>query len=266
MSATAFKLFEEGRLRDAVAAMSEAVKAAPADTQVRSQLAEFLCVAGELERAERQFAAIAEQDPDAAIQAMALRQLVRSDMMRRQVWTEGRPPEFVTDPPEHAVLRLEGLMHLREGRIAEAGSCIARAEAARPALAGAHDDVPFSDFRDLDDLIGGILEVMTTTGKYFWVPLEQVDEMEFSQRARVLDGAWRTVKISVRGGPDGEVVVPAIYPLIETPPRDAILLGRETNWIEVSPECVRGEGLRCFLVGEESLSIRQLGRLTFGTP
>lgn len=266
MSATAFQLFDEGRLREAVAAMSEAVKAAPADTARRSQLAEFLCVAGELERAERQFEAIAEQDPNTAVQVSALRQLVRADMARRQVWTEGRPPEFVTEPSEHVALRLEALMHLREGRIGEAGQCLLRAEAARPEIAGHHNDTPFSDFRDLDDLTGGILEVMTTTGKYFWVPLEQVEEIEFTRPARVLDGAWSTVQISVRGGPQGEVVIPSIYPLIETPARDAVLLGRETNWIELSPECIRGEGLRCFLVGEESLSIRQLGRIVFGTP
>lgn len=266
MSATAFELLEEGRLRDAIAAMSDAVKTAPTDTARRSQLAEFLCVAGELERAERQFQAIAEQDPGTAVQVSALRQLVRADMARRQVWGEGRPPEFVTEPTEHARLRLEALMHLREGRLAEAGTCLVQAEAVRPPVAGHHNDVSFSDFRDLDDVIGGLLEVMTTTGKYFWVPLEHVEEIEFARPARVLDGAWSTVQISVRGGPQGEVVIPSIYPLLNTPPREPVLLGRETNWIEISPDCIRGEGLRCFLVGEESLSIRELGRIVFDTP
>ncbi|TCT02460.1 type VI secretion system accessory protein TagJ [Aquabacter spiritensis] len=263
MSAAALHLFEEGRLRDAIAAMSEAVKAMPTDTQRRSQLAEFLCVAGELERAERQFEAIAEQDPTTALQVASLRQLVRADMARRQVWTEGRAPELLAPPPEHVALRLEALMHLREGRPQEAGGCLAKAEIARPALSGKSDDVPFTDFRDLDDLMGGILEVMTTTGKYYWVPMEQVDEIEFSTRARALDGAWRTAQISVRGGPDGEVVIPAIYPPIEVPAPDPILLGRETNWVEVAPDCIRGEGLRCFLVGEESVSIRQLHKIEF---
>ncbi len=263
MSAKAKLMFEEGRLRDAILALNDAVKAAPLDIQLRSQLAELLCVAGELDRAERQFEAIAQQDMTTALQVNTLRQLVRADQARRQVWTEGRAPELLAAPPEHVVIRLEALMHLRAGRTAEAGANLARAEAARPVITGTHNDVPFSDFRDLDDLTAGILEVMTTTGKYYWVPMEQVDEIEFKPRARALDAAWCTAQISVRGGPEGEVVIPAIYPVTEAAPRDAILLGRESNWLDVAPDCVRGEGLRCFLVGDESVSIGELRHLIF---
>ncbi len=261
--ASSLDLFTGGQLRAAVAAAGEAVKAAPGDIASRSLLAEYLCVAGELERAERQLEAIAAQDPKTTVQVMTLRQLVRADMMRRQVWKDGRAPEFLVEPPAHAAARLEALMHLRNGDVAAAAESVARAEDLRPQVSGMAGDVPFDDFRDLDDLIGGVLEVMTTTGKYYWVPMEQIEQAEFQPPSRPLDTAWRTVQLSVRGGPEGEVVIPGIYPVTGEAPSEAALTGRETDWIEEAPGFVRGQGLRCFLVGEESVSVLDLRTLTF---
>lgn len=263
MQDTPLHLFQEGKLTDAIAAMNQQVKEKPLDIALRSQLAELLCVAGDLDRAERQFEAIAQQDPKTALQVGSLRQLLRSSQARRQVFLEGRAPDVLEEPPAHVALRLEALMHLREGRTAEAGASLAKAEELRPPLAGRHNDIGFVDFRDLDDLLGGILEVMTTTGKYFWVPMERVETLEFEAPRRMLDSAWRMAQISVRGGPQGEVAIPSTYPAPGEAPSDAVRLGRETDWTEVAPDCVRGSGLRTFLVGEESLTILQLGRLEF---
>lgn len=266
MSATPLHLFQEGNLAGAIAATNQLVKEKPTDVALRSLLAELLCVSGDLERAERMFEAIAQQDPKTALQVGSLRQLLRASQARRQVFREGRAPELLAVPPEHVTLRLEALIQLRSGNTAEAGATLARAEDLRPAVVGKHDDVAFSDFRDLDDLLAGILEVMTTTGKYYWVPMEQVDSLEFEAPKRMLDSAWRMAQISVRGGPQGEVAIPAIYPQrIEATLPDAVLLGRETNWEELGPECVLGEGLRTFLVGDESLTLLQLRRLEFDT-
>lgn len=271
----ALALFEAGRLSEAVAAASERVKANPADIRLRSQLAELLCVAGELERAERQFDAIASQDPTTAIRATELRQFVRADLARREVWMQGRMPEFLLPPPPHVELRLQALMHLRAGRMDEAADHIARAETERPEVAGAMNDVPFDDFRDLDDLTGGILEVMTTMGKYFWVPLEHVVDAVVTPPSRPLDAAWCTMELTVRDGTTGQVVVPAIYAdlpagagVAAASEAQAALYrtGRETEWVEEAPNYVRGQGLRCFLVGEDAVSIRDLGALVFEAP
>ncbi|MBB3808168.1 type VI secretion system accessory protein TagJ [Pseudochelatococcus contaminans] len=264
MTAIAYELFEAGKLNAAIEAAGIAVKAAPGDIQPRSLLAEFLCVAGDFERAERQFEAIVTQDATTAVQVTRLRQILRAAGIRRQVWAEGRAPEFVTEPPSHATFRLEALMHLREGRIEAATAAVAQAEEQRPPVRGiSGDGVSFDDFRDLDDLLGGILEVLTTTGKYFWVPIEQIEEVVFSPPSRPLDTAWRTVQISVRGGPEGEVVIPGIYPGIGGDTTEALQLGRETGWVEVAPGFVRGQGLRSFLLGDNDASIFDLGQLTF---
>jgi len=263
MSASPLHLFQEGNLTGAIAAMNLQVKEKPADIAIRSQLAELLCVAGDLERAERQFEAIAQQDPKTALQVSSLRQLLRGSQARNQVFRDGRAPELLAAPPEHLTLRLEALVQLRAGDTDAAAASLVRAEEARPVVAGRHEDTAFDDFRDLDDLFGGILEVITTTGKYYWVPLEQVDQLAFESPKRMLDAAWRMAQISVRGGPQGEVAIPAIYPQRGDVGPDAVLLGRETFWTPLVGDCMLGTGLRSFLVGEESLTLQQLRTLEF---
>ncbi|GJD50501.1 hypothetical protein OPKNFCMD_3244 [Methylobacterium crusticola] len=264
MTESAIHLFEAGRLREALAAATNRVRAAPGDIGLRSELAEFLCLSGELERAERQFDAIAAQAPMTAPRVTELRQFVRAGLARDEVWRDGRAPELLGPAPDHLRLRLEALIHLREGDAERAAARVGEAEAARPAVAGTRDGRPFDDWRDMDDLIGGVLEVMSPTGKYFWVALEQVNEAVVEPPRRPIDAGWCTMELSVKDGPTGRVVVPAIYPVDPNEGvDDGARLGRETNWIERPGGWVSGRGLRCFLVGEESVAIRDLGTLSF---
>ncbi len=277
MTDTARTLFAAGRLNAALAVATEQVKAAPQDIRLRSELAEFLCLADALERAERQFDTIATQAPMTAPRVSALRQFVRAGLSRREVWRNGRAPELVGPAPDHLRLRLEALVDLRGGDAERAALRLAEAEAARPAVAGTRDGQPFDDWRDMDDLIGGVLEVMTPTGRYFWVALEQVFEIAVDPPRRPIDAAWCTLELTVRDGPAGQVVVPAIYPApaeadeaageaADREADDAIRIGRRTDWIERPGGWVSGRGLRCFLVGDASVAIHDLGTLSFEAP
>ena len=57
----ATKHFQAGRLSEAVTAALAEVKARPGDTARRLFLAELLCFAGELERADRQLDVVADR-------------------------------------------------------------------------------------------------------------------------------------------------------------------------------------------------------------
>ncbi|MBV5335489.1 tetratricopeptide repeat protein [bacterium] len=264
MAETPSQLFQAGRLQDAVAAATLAVKAKPADADRRGLLAEFLMFAGALERADAQLDALSTQTPDAAVSLALIRQQIRGEQARRQLFTDGRIPELLdAPPPDHLRLKLEAIVHLREGRLGEALAACVQAEELRPPLAGTHDDAAFDDFRDLDDVFGGLFEVVTSTGKYFWIPAERVERIEFHPAQKPRDLIWRRASMTVRNGPDGEVFIPAIYPGLAADAADALLLGRATEWTEDQNAPVRGAGQRSFLVGEECLPIMQLGTLTF---
>jgi type VI secretion system protein ImpE len=134
------------------------------------------------------------------------------------------------------------------------------AEAARPALSGTRDGVAFADFRDADDLIAGNFEVLTTTGKYFWIPMETVISLEFHAPRRPRDLFWRHCGMLVRNGPEGDVYLPAVYDTVSAV-NDAHRLGRATEWTATAP--VRGSGQRVFLVGEAGVAIHELGTVEF---
>ena len=155
---------------------------------------------------------------------------------------------------------------MRDGNGEEASALLQQAEEQRPRPSGTCDGKPFSDFRDLDDLSAGFLEVLTGNGEYYWVPSSRVERIEFKEPARPRDLLWRRALMTVRDGPDGEVYLPAIYPLSYEQADEAFRLGRTTDWSQTVGGPVRGLGLRTFLVGDEDRTIMEMTELTFDQP
>lgn len=259
------ELFREGELQGAIEAANAAVKAAPADTGARVLLAELLLFAGNHERADSLLDATSTIDPSAALVVSEFRQLLRAETARRQVLTEGRPPEFLGQPTPTQAHLLQALVALRAGDEAAAAESARAAEQSRPTVAGRRDGVEFSDFRDADDLSIGNFEVLTATAKYFWIPTERVESIEFHPAKRPRDLFWRRCTMVVRDGPDGDVYLPALYPLALLPSDaaagDPLRLGRATEWTGAEP--VRGIGQRVYMVGEEAVPALQLASLDF---
>ena len=256
--------FKAGNVQAAVTAAVDHVRNSPADRAGRFALAELLAFAGDLERADKQLDVLGT-NPDAGdmMAVLMLRQLLRAETARREVFARGRAPEFLTPPPPAVRSLLEGLIRVREGNSAEAAKFLHEAEEARPRVTGTLDGVAFDDFRDLDDLTGPVLEVMTGHGKYYWVPVETVAAVEFQPPVLRCDLLWRRAKLLVRGGPEGDVFVPCLYAGSHADPDDGIRLGRKTDYRGGDGEPTRGYGLREFLVGEDVKPIMELGRLEF---
>ena len=260
---TAAALFRAGKLDDAIAAGQAALRKAPTDLNARVLLGELLAFSGNLERADVVLDAASAIDPTTALVVAEFRQLIRADMARRQLFRDGRVPEFLTEPTETQRLQLAALVGLRSGDLAEAARQADAAEAVRPRVPGRHGDAAFDDWRDADDLLAGSFEVLTTTGKYYWIPTERVETLEFHAPKRPRDLLWRRVSMSVNAGPDGDVYIPAVYATDETM-TDALRLGRETDWKEVEGTPVRGIGQRTFMVGEDAIALMDLGNVKFG--
>ncbi|MFA5123180.1 type VI secretion system accessory protein TagJ [Zavarzinia sp.] len=252
--------FEAGDIDAAVAAQLGIVKSKPAELGERAFLAELLCFAGDFARADRQLDVLTTQDPKAALPLALFRQIIRAEMARHEVWNEGRVPDFLGPPPRHVTARLRALAELRAGDSVAAATSLAEAEAETPRVAGAHDDTAFEDWRDLDDVLGGTLEVLTSTGKHFWIPIERVIQIEFHAPERARDLLFRRALLSVQDGPEGEVFIPALYvppPGAALPP--AVRLGRASDWTGGDGAPVRGLGQRTFLIGDDALGVMDLG-------
>lgn len=250
--------FKGGRLDEAIAAAKDEVRAQPGDPGRRAFLAKLLCFAGDLERADQHFDAAVQLDPKLALGISTLRQLIRSEKARSEVFTAGRLPEFLEPPTEELRLRLQALISIRAEKPGEGMALVDRAEELRPRISGSLNGKPFDDLRDLDDLTASAFEVLTTNGKYYWVPMDRIEVMEFQAPEETSDLLWRRVHMVVRGGPDGEVYVPALYHGSHQSAEARFRLGRETDWRGGSGAPTRGVGQKIYLAGEDDIPILEM--------
>ena len=262
---TAGVLFQAGRLAPAIEAANAALRKSPADLGARVLLAELLLFAGNFERADTILDAAAELDPSAMVAIAEFRQLLRADLARRQLRRDGRVPEFLGEPTPALRASLAAFVAWRDGDGAETARRLAEVETLRPPAAGFAGETAFDDFRDADDFHAGFFEVLTTTGKYFWIPTERVASVEFHPPRRPRDLFWRRASVSVIDGPDGDVYLPVIYDSEKPDLGDEFRLGRATDWLDPEDGPVRGIGQRVFLVGDEDRGIMDLTSLRFGS-
>ncbi len=247
--------YSAGQLAEAVQAALNHVKSAPTDIGGRLFLAELLCFQGEWERAERQLEAVTKQSPDVAVYAGLLRQLIRGEVLREQVFSDGAPPQLIGELPADAKLQLELMAAARNGDTAMAASLVEQADQARQPVAVRCNEAAYEDVRDLDDRLAGVVEVITTNGKYYWVPWKNIRSLEMFAPERPADLIWRRVAIDVVDGPEGEVYVPTRYPLNnQSQWDDQLRLGRATTWLGEETGVVSGAGQRMLMIGGDSIA------------
>jgi type VI secretion system protein ImpE len=263
---TSSELFQAGRLRDAVEAALAEVKKSPTDINRRGLLAELFCFVGDWERADKQIDTIGHQDPQAIVGLSLIRQLIRAEVSRKECFEQGRAPELLSEATPAMQKSLEALAAVREGDAATAARLVAEGEELRAHARGACGGQSFEDFRDLDDVTSGVFEVLTSTGKYFWVPIERVQSIEFlkPERPRPRDLLWRQAEMAVDDGPEGHVYLPSVYFASSGEDvDDQLRLGRGTDWVGGDGAPMRGRGQRMYLVGDEATSIMQLETIEF---
>lgn len=265
---TAGQLLSTGNLDEAIQAATAEVKAKPKDLEARWLLAELLILSGQHDRADAQLDAMIAVEPRAAVSAIPIRHLLRAEAARRQFYDEGRVPELLDGADQQVRDRLEAFVLLRAGNAIEAGKLVERAESSRPALRGKltldkQGERGFSDWRDLDDITAEVFEVLTQTGKYYWIEMRRVQLIEFTPPKRPLDLIWRPVRMVVKDAFDAQVHVPAVYGTLKGADA-ASRLGRRTDWLGEDGDAIVGVGRRSFVVdGEEEVDMMAIGSLVF---
>lgn len=257
------ELFQNGALDEAIAAAVEEVKARPSDPRLRSFLAELLAFASDFERADKQLDALGTMHVDFALGVVLFRQLLRAERWRSQCFQEGRVPEFISQPTEELQRRLRALVALREESFDEALATLNEAESLRQRRDGTANGQAFSDCRDLDDLLGSIVEVLTSNGTYYWVPMERIEFIEFHPVKHARDQLWRGARIEVDGKIEGEVYVPVLYPGSVQNADPRVRLGRTTDWTSPCEGIVRGQGQKMWLFGDDAVPLLQVGTIDF---
>lgn len=256
------ELFQAGKLDEAIEELLREVKANPSDEARRTFLFELSCFVGDWERAERQLDVIGHQSAQAELGVMVYRANMKAERERHRVFGEGAPPHFLREPPAYVDLHVAALGQICRGELAEARATLDRAEEERPAIAGKFDGQDFQDFRDYDDRLGPVLELIVKD-KYAWLPFEQIKRLEISPPKQLRDMLWANARVEALDGTVGEVYVPALYPGSSDSDNDQAKLGRMTDWRPVSEDLYTAIGQRLFLVDGQDKSLFEAKAVEF---
>ncbi|WP_028865921.1 type VI secretion system accessory protein TagJ [Psychromonas aquimarina] len=252
------EMLQLGQLTEAVKWLENELKDDPMNVDFRSSLIELLCVKGELERADKQLNIMVQKHPDFLVGATNLRQLIRADQARKDFAAGISVPELFNGTNEHseALMKLNIELHNGDHDSIRAGA--ENLEKVRPAAAMKLDNSPVQELRDLDDTLGGFVEIFGTDGKYYLAELSEIEFISFKPAVSIIEKVWRRVDLSIKNGPSGEAHMPIVYVQSET---DAEKLGRETDWKEVSTDVMVGTGQKMWFVDDAAVPFSDFKQL-----
>lgn len=243
---TARKLFDEGKLNQAIEALGAELRENPTDAQRRTFLFELLCFAGLWDRADKQLDVLAGADllgaglagvpvhsKDRRLGALLYRAAIGAERTRHEMFRDKAAQE-------------------------EAGG-----------VSGTLNGRPFQSIADADPRIGPRLEVLAG-GNYLWVPLEHIASIEMEPPKRLRDLLWAPA--TIRTGPGfngadlGEVLLPVLSPFSATHADDAVRLGRMTVWETSANGAEVPFGQKILLADEEEIPLLELRKLEIRPP
>lgn len=247
-------LLRSGDPSGALARLTDAVRAKPADASLRIFLAQLLCVLGQWERAHTQLNVVAEMDKLAIPMRETVGHAIRCELMRAQVFAGKRTPMVFGQPDEWLALLIESLLQAGQGDAALSRDLAARAFDAAPAVSGRIDDQPFEWIMDADSRIGPVLEACVN-GRYYWVPFSRLSQITFEAPEDLRDCVWTPAQLMFSNGGETVALIPTRYPGSQDSDDGLVRLARKTTWAEIGPDRYSGLGQRVLVTdaGEHDL-------------
>lgn len=232
-----------GDPRAALARLTEAVRAKPADASLRIFLAQLLCVLGQWERAHTQLNVVADLDKLAIPMRETVGHAIRCELMRAQVFAGKRTPMVFGQPDQWLALLIESLLRKGQGEEALSQDLAARAFDAAPAAGGRIDGTPFEWLMDADSRLGPVLEACVN-GHYYWVPFARLAKLTLEAPEDLRDCVWTPAQLMFTNGGETVALVPTRYPGSQDSPDGLINLARKTEWTPIGEERFAGLGQR----------------------
>lgn len=218
-----------GNPKAALAALTSAVKAAPAKAELRIFMAQLLCVMGQWERAHTQLNVVADMDETTGPMREMVGHALRCELLRKGVFDGRRSPMIFGQPDEWLALLIESQLRAGAGELALSQQLATRAFDAAPASSGKIDGQPFSWIADADSRLGPVLEAMIN-GRYYWVPFSRLARVAFEAPVDLRDVVWSPAKLQFSNGGEAIAMVPTRYAGSELSDDAQILMARKTEW------------------------------------
>jgi len=246
----------------ALAALTDQVRANPADAGKRVALFQLLALDGSWERARKQLGVLDNLDMQMKLLVQAYAPLVTCELFRQDVFSGKRDAPVLGEPEAWMVNVLQALKADAAGRHEQAEEMRAEALEQAPALGGAVDGAEFEWIADADSRIGPFFEVLVR-GHYYWVPQTRIQKLSFDAPEDVRDLIWSPVSIVWVGGGEEVGFIPSRYPGDVSSWSPLQKLSRETAWQALGGESYAGIGQRLLASSEADHAFLELRELTF---
>lgn len=260
MPATPEEMLRDGDPAGALAALTEAVRARPADARLRVFLFQLLCVLGDWERALRQLKVSAELDAAAIPMAQTYREAIACELLRGRVFEGRAEPVVLGEPEAWVALLVRALGALAAGEPDRAAALRGQAFEEAPETRGELDGTPFAWIADADMRLGPVLEVIVA-GRYYWLPFASVASLELDEPADLRDAVWTAAELTLRGGGRMPALIPTRYPGTTERGGPEARLARATSWEDAGGGAHLGVGQRMLVTDAAEVALMDLRQL-----
>jgi type VI secretion system protein ImpE len=243
-------------------ALSENVRAKPADAKLRVFLAQLLCVMGQWERALNQLTVAAELDALAVPMKQMYGDAIRCEGLRADVFSGKRTPMVFGQPDEWLALLIESLLRNGRGESDAAQELRTRAFDAAPASKGHLDGVEFDWLADADMRLGPVLEAYVN-GRYYWVPFARLAKVTIEPPEDLRDCVWLPAHLQFENGGESLALIPTRYEGSHLSSDGQIQLARKTEWQEPYKDVWVGQGQRVLTSDKGEHAIMDVREISF---
>lgn len=259
-------LLREGKPAEALKALQDRVRAAPASATERIFLFQLLAVMGQWERALTQLNVAAEMEPKLLLAAQLCRPALACEALREEIFEGRRTPLVMGEPQPWVASMVEALQLDAKGKHAAAADLRAGALEQAEAVPGYLDAGKFEWIADADPRLGPLLEAIID-GKYYWVPFANITEVLFEPPTDLRDLVWVQAQFIWSNGGTGAGLIPTRYVGSAASEDGGVRLARKTEWLEQgngAGSAVTGLGQRLLATDSGEFPILEVRRLSLG--
>jgi len=261
----AAELLRQGKLNEALAALQNQVRNDPANSKHRVFLFQLLCVMGQWDRALTQLNTVADMDGKTLLMKEVCAAAIQCEALRKEIFAGKKMPLVFGEPQEWVGWMIQANQQTAQGHFKEAQELRDRALEAAPAVSGHINANAFEWVADADPRLGPILEAMIQ-GRYFWIPLQNVNQIKIERPVDLRDVIWAPANFVWSNGGTAVGFLFARYPGSEEAEDAAVKLGRKTEWVEMGGGFAVPVGQRLFATNEAEYSMLEVRALTLGQP
>jgi type VI secretion system protein ImpE len=253
---------QEGNLQEALTQLQAQIRKDPANSKFRIFLFQLLAVLGEWERALTQLSVAGELDAANLAMVQTYREAIRCEVLRKEIFSGQKTPLIFGDPEQWIALLLEALKLAAVNQNQQAQSLRSQAFELAPATQGSINDEPFDWIADADVRLGPVLEAIVN-GRYYWIPFQQIQQIQIEQPADLRDVVWMPAHFVWSNGGDAVGLIPTRYPQSEMAEDSLLRLARKTEWTELSDATFIGLGQRLLSTNQNDYALMDIRDIKF---